>query len=194
MRVKDWFLVVGALLFTVLQVKLELLFPEYLKDITALIQSETINSGSLLILCWQMFAFVAGTLICALLTVLFIAISSSVITARIRQSVFNKIMDFSLEEVAKFTTPSLITRCTFDVMQVQMFISSAPSMMVRAILIGVMATVGIWGKNIVWTSIAGGIIALMLVLSIIYPLDKKTTEKMHETLEEKRSHENAKMV
>ncbi|MBR0256889.1 MAG: ABC transporter ATP-binding protein [Synergistaceae bacterium] len=163
-RGKEWFLVAGALLFTAAQVKLELLFPEYLKDITALIQSATIESGKLLTLCWQMFAFVAGALICALLTVLCVAISSSHITARIRQSVFNKIMDFSLEEVAKFTTPSLITRCTFDVMQVQMFISTAPAMLIRSILTGVMATIGIWGKHIIWTSITGGTVALMLAL------------------------------
>lgn len=164
MRPYDGFLVVGALLLTVAQVKLELLFPEYLKDITALIQSHTINSASLFSLCWQMFAFVGGALICALLTVLFIAVASSSITARIRQSVFDKIMDFSLEEVAKFSTPSLITRCTFDVMQVQLFISVAPSMLVRAIFTGIMATIGIWGKHFIWTSITGGSVALMFSL------------------------------
>lgn len=164
LRFKEWLFIAGALLLTALQVKLELLFPEYLKFITVLIQSESIDTGKLMVLCGQMLAFVAGALVCAILTVLFTAISSSVITARIRQGVFNKIMDFSLEEVAKYTTPSLITRCTFDVMQVQMCISAAPSMVTRAVLTGVMATLGIWGKNIIWTSITGGSVLLMLVL------------------------------
>ena len=72
-------------------------------------------------------------------------------------------MDFSLQEVAKFSTPSLITRCTFDVMQIQFFISAAPPMLTRALFIGVLATAGILGKHIIWTSITGGLIALMLV-------------------------------
>lgn len=151
-------------MFTAMQVKLELLFPEYLKDITALIQSDTINSASLATLCAQMLGFVAGSLVCAVLTVLFVSIASSVVTARMRQEVFDKTMNFSLEEVAKFTTPSLITRCTFDIMQIQLFISAAPTIITRTLLTGVIASAGIFSKNIIWTSITGGSVALMLFL------------------------------
>ena len=151
-------------MFTAMQVKLELLFPEYLKDITALIQSDTINSASLATLCAQMLGFVAGSLVCAVLTVLFVSIASSVVTARMRQEVFEKTMNFSLEEVAKFTTPSLITRCTFDIMQIQLFISAAPTIITRTLLTGVIASAGIFSKNIIWTSITGGSVALMLFL------------------------------
>ena len=164
-RCREWILIAAAFLFTALQVKLELLFPEYLKNITLLIQSETIDFQVLKVLCLEMFGFVAGSLICAILTVLFVAVSSSVITARIRQGVFSKIMDFSLEEVAEFSTPSLITRCTFDVIELQMFFTIAPPMLARAVLTGGMATAGIVGKNIIWTSITG--VAVVLMLSII---------------------------
>ena len=150
-------------MFTAAQVKLELLFPEYLKTITVLMGESAIDSGSLASSCWQMLAFVAGSLLCAMFTVLLVAVASSSVTARMRQALFNKIMDFSLEEVAKFTTPSLITRCTFDVMQVQLFLSAAPPMLTRAILMGIMATVGILSKNIVWTLITGGTVAVMLL-------------------------------
>ena len=163
-RVKDLCFVAAALLLTVLQVKLELLLPEYLRDITLLIQSAAIDSGKLITLCLHMLALVAGTLLCAILIVLFASLSSSAVTARLRQGVFDKIMDFSLEEVAKFSTPSLITRCTFDIMQVQMFLFVAPQMLTRALFVGVMATLGIWGKHIIWTSITGGTVALMTVL------------------------------
>ena len=154
-------------MFTGLQVKLELLFPEYLRDITALIQAGTIDYGRLAVLCGQMLGFVAGSLVCAVLTVLMVSVASSKVTARIRQGVFSKIMDFSLEEVAKFSTPSLITRCTFDVMQLQMLLAASPPMLTRTLLIGVMATAGILGKNIIWTSITGGSIALMLAFIIL---------------------------
>ena len=162
-RCREWIFFTAALLFTGLQVKLELLFPEYLRDITILIQSGSIDSERLAVLCGEMLGFVAGSLICAVLTVLMVSVASSKVTARIRQGVFSKIMDFSLEEVAKFSTPGLITRCTFDVTQVQMSLSAAPPMLARALLIGVMATVGILGKNIIWTSITGGSTALMIV-------------------------------
>ena len=164
-RRREWLFIAAALLFTAAQVKLELLFPEYLKNITLLIQSETIDFEVLKVLCLEMFGFVAGSLICAILTVLFVAVSSSVITARIRQGVFSKIMDFSLEEVAEFSTPSLITRCTFDVIELQMFFTIAPPMLARAVLTGGMATAGIIGKNIIWTFITG--VAVVLMLSII---------------------------
>ena len=163
-RCREWIFFAAALLFTAVQVKLELLFPEYLKDITELIQSDTINSASLAVLCVQMLGFVAGSLICAVFTVLLVSITSSTVTARMRQEVFDKIMNFSLEEVAKFTTPSLITRCTFDVMQIQLFISAAPTFITRTLLTGVIASAGIFSKNIIWTSITGGSVALMLFL------------------------------
>ena len=163
-RSREWLLFAASLLLTAVQVKLELLFPEYLKHITILIQSNTIDMGRLMTLCGHMLAFVAGALVCALLTVLFVAIASSAISARIRQGVFDKIMDFSLEEVAKFSTPSLITRCTFDIVQVQEFIKSVPTMLTRSVFIGVMATIGIWGKHVIWTSITGGSVVLMFVL------------------------------
>lgn len=179
-RGREWLFVAGAFLFTALQVKLELLFPEYLKDITVLIQSEIIDPVTLMVLCGHMFGFVAGSLICALLSVLFIAVASSTIIARMREGIFNKIMDFSLEEVAKFTVPSLITRCTFDVTQVQMFISAVPPMLTRAILLGIMAMFGIWGKHIVWTAITGTTATLMLViLTLLIVLLIPATMKMN---------------
>lgn len=150
-------------MFVAMQVKLELLFPEYLKSITVLIQSDTISFESLAVLCGEMLGFVAGALFCAVITVLLVSVASSAVTARIRQGVFDKIMDFSLEEVAKFTTPSLITRCTFDVMQVQGFISAAPPVLARTVLTGVIAAAGILSKNIIWTSITGVSVALMLL-------------------------------
>ena len=162
-RCREWIFFAAALLFTAVQVKLELLFPEYLKAITVLIQSGEINSANLAALCGEMLAFVAGSLLCAVLTVLFVAAASSAMTARIRQGVFDKIMDFSLEEVAKFTTPSLITRCTFDIMQIQLFASAVPPLLTRTLFIAVMAAVGVVGKNIIWTSITGGSAALMLL-------------------------------
>ena len=162
-RCREWIFFAAALLFTAVQVKLELLFPEYLKAITVLIQSDTIDSAKLAVLCGEMLGFVAGSLLCAVLTVLLVSVASSAISARMRQGVFDKIMDFSLEEVAKFTTPSLITRCTFDIMQVQIFISAAPPVLARTILTGIVASAGIFSKNIVWTSITGGSIALMLL-------------------------------
>lgn len=163
-RGREWLLVAASLFFTAVQVKLELLFPEYLKHITVLIQSDIIDLASLTMLCGQMLAFVAGSLVCALLTVLFVAVASSAISARIRQGVFDKVMDFSLEEVAKFSTPSLITRCTFDVMQVQMFITAVPTLLTRAVFTGIMATLGIWATHPIWTSITGGSVVLMFVL------------------------------
>lgn len=162
-RCREWIFFAAALLFTAVQVKLELLFPEYLSAITVLIQSDTIDSGSLAALCGQMLGFVAGSLLCAVLTVLLVSVASSAITARMRQGVFDKIMDFSLEEVAKFTTPSLITRCTFDIMQVQLFISAAPPLLTRTILTGFIAAAGVLGRNIIWSSITGGSVALMLL-------------------------------
>lgn len=163
-RGREWLFVAAMLLLTALQVKLELIFPEYLREITFLIQSAAIDSGKLAMLCAKMLALVAGTLFCAILNVLLAAVSSSVISARIRQAVFSKIMDFSLEEVTKFSTSSLITRCTFDIMQVQFLLAGSPQMLTRAFLIGIMATLGIWGKNIIWTSITGGSVALMTVI------------------------------
>ena len=73
-RCREWILIAAALLFTAVQVKLELLFPEYLRAITVLLQTGTIDSGNLAALCLEMLGFVAGSLICAVLTVLCVSV------------------------------------------------------------------------------------------------------------------------
>ena len=109
---------------------------------------------------------------------------SASLTTKIREAVFNKTVDFSLEEVGKFTTSSLINRCTFDTMQVQSFIKDVPYTLFSAPLLGVYAVIKLAGLNLTWAgitifSVAATILSAIILLTITVP----KTNQVHKLID-----------
>ena len=165
MRKKDWLLVGVCILFIVFQVWLDLKLPDYMSEITTLVQTEgsemidiLLNGGSML-LC----AF--GSLLAAIVTGYFVAKIAANFSRDLRKRIFDKVEDFSLQEVKKFSTSSLITRTTNDVTQIEMLIAMGLQMLIKAPITAVWAITKILNKSWQWSALTG--VAVVILLSVI---------------------------
>lgn len=162
---KDYFLIFVCSLLIVFQVWLDLKLPDYMSSITKLVQTEgskmsdILSQGSYMLLC----AF--GSLISAFIVGYLTSYISATFSQKIRKSLFSKVQSFSMEEIKKFKTSSLITRTTNDITNIQMFISMGLQMLIKAPITAVWAILKILGKNYKW-SIATGV-AVVVMLAVI---------------------------
>lgn len=171
---REWSMVLVMLVLTVLQVWLELTMPDFMSDITMLIQTggsmpEIIAAGGKMLGC----AF--GSLAASILSAIIAAKLSSDFAARLRRLMFERVQSFSMKEIGQFSTASLITRTTNDITHVQMFIVMGVMMLMRAPIMATWAVWKIFDKEWQWTVLTAGAIAVLLVvvgISIFVALPK----------------------
>ena len=161
---KDYFLIFVCSLLIVFQVWLDLKLPDYMSSITKIVQTEgskmsdVLSQGSYMLLC----AF--GSLISAFIVGYLTSYISSTFSQKIRKSLFSKVQSFSMEEIKKFKTSSLITRTTNDITNIQMFISMGLQMLIKAPITAVWAILKILGKNYKWSIATGVSVVVMLAV------------------------------
>lgn len=168
---KDWSLVLCAIGFICVQVWLDLKLPDYMSKITVLVEtsgshmSEILLSGGKMLLC----AF--GSLLSSI-TVAFLAANIGINTAaNVREKLFHKVQDFSMEEIGKFSTASLITRTTNDVQQIQTLIVMGLQVTMKAPIMAVWAILKIYDKSWQWTfSTATAVVILICIVLICVSL------------------------
>ncbi|MDO4536307.1 MAG: ABC transporter ATP-binding protein [Clostridium perfringens] len=171
---KEWLLLSISIVFIVLQVWLDLRLPDYMSDITRLVQmpgsemSEILTSGGWMLLC------ALGSLVASVIVAALAARIASNFSARLRFRLFDKVQGFSMEEINNFSTASLITRSTNDVTQVQNFIVIGLQLLIKAPILAVWAVLKIIGKNWELSLTTGSAVAILLVivgicLSIAHP-------------------------
>ena len=122
LRQKDCILMAFALVFIVVQVWLDLKLPDYMSEITVLVQTEGSKLSEMFVAGGKMLLCAFGSLISAVTVSIASAKIGTRFAATLREKLFSKVQEFSMEEIGKFSTASLITRTTNDVQQVQMFI------------------------------------------------------------------------
>ena len=174
MKLVDWIFFVVSLVFIVSQVWLDLKLPDYMSQITTLIQtsgavSDIWNVGIMMLLC----AF--GSLLSSVAVSFFSAKIAANFSKRLRKAMFDKVESFTLGEINAFSTASLITRSTNDVSQVQMLIVMGLQVVVKAPVMAVWAITKIAGKQWQWslaTAITVVIICLLLVIVMIATFPK----------------------
>ena len=167
LRKREWLFVCTSIAFIAFQVFLDLKLPDYMKEITALVQT----AGSPISAIW---AAGGGMLLCALGSVLasvivgfFAAKVAASLAKRLREMTFDKILSFSMEEIGGFSTASLITRSTNDVTQIQTVVAMGLQVIVKAPIMAAWAVVKIWGKSWQWTAVTGGSVIMLLLLVCI---------------------------
>lgn len=161
---KDWVLLSIAVVLIVVQVWLDLKLPDYMSEVTVLVEtegstiSEVVSKGVGMLVC----AF------CSLITSVIVAVISAKVgvnfSANVREKLFNKVQSFSMEEIGKFSTPSLITRTTNDVQQVQMVIVMGLQAVVKAPVMAVWAILKIYNKSWQWTFTTGAAVVVLLIV------------------------------
>jgi ATP-binding cassette subfamily B protein len=178
---KDWALACLALVFIVTSVWLELTMPEYMSEITRLIQTPGSEMSDILIAGGKMLAFAFGSFIATVLISFCAAKLAVTLGERLRGKLFHKVQSFSMEEIGHFSTASLITRTTNDVMQVQMLIVMGLQMLLKAPIMAVCAIAKIAGKAWQWTfSTAMAVVILLAVVTICVAVSMPKYRKMQQ--------------
>lgn len=167
LRKQEWGLIVLALVFVVAQVWLDLTIPDYMADITRLVQTDGSTMNEILTAGGKMLLCALGSLVSAVLTAICAARIATSFAATIRGKLFSKVQSFSMEEIGHFSTTSLITRSTNDVTQIQMLIAMGLQMLVKAPIMAVWAIMKISDKKWQWTfSTAVAVVVLLLIVGV----------------------------
>ena len=165
---KDIFIILICIVLISFQVWLDLKLPDYMSKITTLLQqSDTgINSileqGSYMLLC------AGGSLLSAIVVGYLASLLSSTFSKNIRKKIFEKVQSFSMEEIKKFSTSSLITRTTNDITNVEMLISMGLQLLIKAPITAVWAIFKILNKSWQWSAITG--VAVLILLTMVVML------------------------
>lgn len=167
LRKREWILVCVSIVFIIFQVFLDLKLPDYMKEITTLVQTQ----GSQLSAIWSaggwMLLCALGSVAASVIVGFFAALVAASLARRLRAKTFDKVLSFSLEEIGGFSTASLITRSTNDVTQIQMVVAMGLQVIIKAPITAGWAVVKIWGKSWQWTALTGGAVAMLLLLVAI---------------------------
>ncbi|AIQ52810.1 ABC transporter ATP-binding protein [Paenibacillus sp. FSL R7-0331] len=164
LEAKEWGLFIVSVLFIVTQVWLDLELPDYMSDITRLIQTpgsemtEIMATGGWMLLC------ALGSLATSIIVAGIAAKIAANFSARLRSKLFNKVQSFSMEEINSFSTASLITRSTNDITQVQMLIVIGLQLLIKAPLLAVWAILKITGKSWEWSLATGTAVGVLIVI------------------------------
>ena len=164
LKKRDWLLVLCSLVFIVFQVWLDLKLPDYMSEITRLVQTEGSEMSDILYNGGMMLLCALGSLVATFIVGFFVAKVAAGLSMRLREMVYNKTMSFSMEEMNGFSTASLITRSTNDITQVQMFVAMGLQALVKAPIMAVWAVCKIAGKGWKWTAVTGGAVAVLILM------------------------------
>lgn len=166
-RKQEVVLALFSVVFVVAQVWLELKLPDYMREITSLITTQDSAMHDILIAGGKMLFCAFGSLLVTVLVAVCASRIASNFSAIVRGKLFDKVQSFSMEEIGRFSTASLITRSTNDVTQVQMLIVMGLSVMMRAPIMAVMAILKIVDKSWQWTLSTGVAVIVLLIVVII---------------------------
>lgn len=167
---KEWLLVAACVVLIVGQVQLDLALPDYMSEITRLVQTEGSQMSDILLAGGKMLLCALGSMLLTVCTTFFTAQIASRFSARLRGEMYRKVVGFSNEEINRFSTASLITRTTNDISQLQMFFSFGMQSLIKAPIMAFIAVGKISTKSWEWSLLTGGVIAFVCVLLVFIML------------------------
>ncbi len=171
---KDILYIIISFFMIVFHVWLELKLPDYMSNITMLVQTEGSKMSEILTQGGYMMLCALGSLIAAIIVGYFTSLLSASFSLNLRDKIFRKVQKFGMNEVKKFSTSSLITRTTNDVTQIEMFLAMGLQMLIKAPIMAIWAISKILGKSIEWSMITAGCVVILLsvvitILVIVFP-------------------------
>ena len=161
---KEWLMALVSLSFIILQVWTELSIPEFMAEITTLVQTPGSVMGDIWAAGGMMLLCTLGSLVAAIIVGYFAAIIGSRFSRRLRSLLFYKVDSFSTQEINNFSTDSLITRSTNDITQVQLLITMGLTLVVRAPITAAWAISRIAGRGLEWTAATGAAVSVLIVM------------------------------
>ncbi len=183
---KDYLLIILVIFLIIAQVWLDLKMPDYMSEITMLVKTEgskmsdILYNGGLMILC----SF--GSLISTIISGYFLALLASGFSSKLREKIFYKVENLSIDKIKQFETSSLITRTTNDISQVEMLISMGLQLLIKAPITAIWAICKIVNKSFSWTLATSICVLIMLsvvtILTIIVIPKFKVVQKLIDKL------------
>ena len=165
---KDYLIIFIAILLIVFQVWLDLKLPDYMSEITVLVQTEGSQMSEILEQGGYMLFCAGGSLVSAIIVGYLASLLSASFSRTLMKKLFEKVENFGMEEINKFSTSSLITRTTNDVTNIQMFISMGLQMLIKAPITAVWAVLKILNKSWQWSAVTGvAVLFLLVTVSIL---------------------------
>lgn len=160
----EWTLAAVSGVFIIMQVWLDLTMPEYMAQITSLVQMPGSSMKEILLAGAKMLLCALGSLAASVVTTICAAKIAVTFGGTLREKLFRKVQSFSMEEIGHFSTASLITRSTNDITQIQMLIAMGLQMLVKAPIMAVWAILKIADKQWQWTLSTGIAVLALLVI------------------------------
>lgn len=164
LKKQEWVYVVFSVAFIAVQVWLDLKLPDYMSDITTLIQTEGSTMREILVQGGYMLLCALGSMATSIVVGFFAAKVAAGLARRLRGMVYDKTLSFSMEEINSFSSASLITRTTNDIVQIQMIIAMGLQVMVKGPILAVWAIVKIAGKSWQWTTATGVAVTILIAV------------------------------
>lgn len=187
LTIKELILAVISIILIIGQVWLELKMPDYMSQITRLVETEgsqmkdILSNGGYMILC----AF--GSLLSAIIVGYLVSTIAANLSKNIRKKLFDKVQNLAMNEVKTFSTSSLITRSTNDITQIQMLFAMGLQLAIKSPITAVWAVTKILNKSWEWSAITGvavilmlsTVIAIMIMVTPRFKIIQKLTDKIN---------------
>ena len=184
---KEWFLALISLILIIVQVWLELKMPDYMSEITVLVQTEGSQMSDIITNGAYMLGCAFGSLVSAVIVGYLVATVAANFSKSVRKKLFDKVEDLAMSEIKGFSTSSLITRTTNDITQVQMLVAMGLQLMIKAPITAIWAITKILNKSWQWSMTTGiAVLILLTVISILtiivmprFKIVQKLTDKIN---------------
>ncbi len=191
MRPKEKLMALICLVFVMIQVYFDLRLPDYMTELTTLIKTsgttaDIVNVGLKMLGCTMVSAVLA--IACGFLA----AKTASGFSFTVRAKLFGHVMDIGSAEMQDFSVPSLITRTTNDITQIQMIVAMGLQMMIKAPIMAVWAVIKILGKSWELSAVTAAFVLVLLVTVLLimssciprFRLVQKMTDKINRVARE----------
>lgn len=192
MKKKELLMIFVAVMLIVFQVWVDLKMPDYMSEITRLVQTDgskmtdILKNGGYMLLCALL------SLGSAILVGYLTSNVSAIFSKNVRKELFDKVLDLDIQEVKQLSTNSLITRTTNDIGQIQMFISMGLQLLFKAPIMAIWAVTKILNKSWQWSMLTGiAVLILLATIAVIllmvmprFKIVQKLTDKINEATRE----------
>ena len=164
---KESGLIVLTILCVWLTVYLELEVPTYMSEITTLLQTAGTTTGELWVPGLKMLGLSFASLFSLVIAGFVSSRMASSYTTRLREDIFNRVLDYSDSEIKKFSIPSLLTRTTNDITQIQVFIAMGLQVVIRGSIMAIWAMTKVVGKSDAWLIAVLVAVAAIILMTIV---------------------------
>ena len=184
---KEWGMIIVTVLFTCCSVYLELEVPTYVSRITELLGTPGTELGDL----WSPATKMMGLSLLAFMSSVAVGFLASRVaasyTTHLRSDIFNRVLDFSQTEIKRFSIPSLLTRTTNDITQIQMLFTMGLQVVTRGPIMAIWAIGKILGKSEYWiwavvVAVIVNVLMTTVLMTLAFPKQsviQKLTDKLN---------------